>query len=763
MFKTFPIVLDITKHQLNDMFQVNSNDLNTVKLSMSIKSGLDIFDLTGKIVRIAIKKPDGYIAFQTGGVIDPSNGLCEFILDRQAYLVEGKHEAEVMIYQDDSTVIVTERFYYKVNRAIANDKTLLSTNHLPAINQAIIAGEQLKDIDIPEFVEAANGAFETIEEAETQGIYAKDQGDYAKQEGDKAAVRITELNGVDAVQFKSRQDGFDVKLVENDKQIKSQYINVMYPPSGLTAWNPNKTDAENTTTLQNIINYASTNNMIVFLPSGTYRTTAPLVIPTKQGFEMRGAGNRYTHIDPQHSGNVIEIIDGQSHVIKDIKIHATNALYKDLFTGIYVKNSLLLTFDNIHIFYPKNGVVYEGSIYVCDFSNLYVYYFKEKGIYFKKFGTGSGSAPNGNRFDIKFIRGQGKDTPNSYGIYLEAGSVNTFSHGQVSDCDTAIYQAEGYRNYYEKFWLELCYTTIEILSGNAYVDCHGAFLNKISDGAILFNYNGQSTPYLDLTRDQVKEDKNLKAMWFFNEGSGSRVLDKSGNKKHITLAGTPTWTTDGTWGTAVYYKYSDGRTIPIPLNTVDWSQPFTYMINYSVEAINGSFPPAMGLYLFDSATGNYFAAGHTKGSLIGLSYMGGVLENPSAKSTGRSGQQLTGKNIYEFVYVDPINKTIEALDPFANSNAVIQMANSFTIPNPTLAVISGRNHVSNTAEGNISMSGFWQRKLSLKEVYDIVNNNDRPFKQFDKKVQLSTTLVSPDGSDYKITVGNDGALTTTKL
>lgn len=221
MFKTFPIVLDITKHQLNDMFQVNSNDLNTVRLNLSIKSGLEIFDLTGKIVRIAIKKPDGFIAFQTGGVTDPSNGLCEFILDRQAYLVEGKHEAEVMIYQDDSTVIVTERFYYKVNRAIANDKTLISTNHLPALSQAIIAGEQLKDIDIPEFVEAANSAYETIEEAETQGLYAKGQGDYAKQEADRAAARVTELNGVDAVQFKSRQDGFDAQLSETKSVVIS--------------------------------------------------------------------------------------------------------------------------------------------------------------------------------------------------------------------------------------------------------------------------------------------------------------------------------------------------------------------------------------------------------------------------------------------------------------------------------------------------------------------------------------------------------------
>lgn len=243
MFKTFPVILDVTKSHLNDMFQVSNNDLNTIKLSLSIKSDLLAFDLTGKTVRLAIKKPDGFVTFQTGGVTDAPGGLCEFILDRQSYLVEGMHEAEVMIYKDEETVVVTQKFFYKVNRAIMNDKLIESTNEFPAINKAIQAGELLLGIDIPAMVTAAETAAEATEGAllattatnnakeaadfatgrvdavinsanqkvaetetarqaantaasgaNTQGTYAKTQGDYAKERGEATNTAISEAN-----------------------------------------------------------------------------------------------------------------------------------------------------------------------------------------------------------------------------------------------------------------------------------------------------------------------------------------------------------------------------------------------------------------------------------------------------------------------------------------------------------------------------------------------------------------------------------------
>jgi hypothetical protein len=410
----------------------------------------------------------------------------------------------------------------------------------------------------------------------------------------------------------------------------------------------------------------------------------------------------------------------------------------------------------------KNGIVFEGPTYVCDVANLYVYYFKEKGVYFKRTGAGAFTTPNGNRVHIKFIRGMSKDTVGSYGVYLEGGEVNTFVSGQISDCETAIYQASGLRNYFEKMWIEGAKTTIEILAGSMIVDCHGAFINKISDGALIFNNSGQASPYSDLTKDPLKEDKSLKALWFFNEGSGSRILDKSGNKKHATLAGTPTWVKDGSWGTGAYFKYSDGRKISVPVDVVDWTQPFTYFYNYSMPVSADWTAAPVGLYVLqNNGTVKYLSAGATVSSLVALSYDGVTVESPASKGTGRYTSK-TIKNIWQFIYVDPIAKTIELLDPFGEK-PLIQLTQDIGSIIPASVTLTGREHVSNVTEGIMSMAGFFQRKLSMGEVYDIVNKPDRPFQQFDKKVQLDTTLVSSNGSSYKVTVADNGTLTTTLI
>ncbi|WP_454861519.1 hypothetical protein [Peribacillus frigoritolerans] len=592
-------------------------------------------------------------------------------------------------------------------------------------------------------------------------IFAFIFGYTVKKEGENVVLQRVDSTMVNGKNGKLVADKIKVlteQSEETGKQIQSQFINVRFPPSPLTAYDPIKTDRENTSILQDIINYASANNKVVFMPSGYYTTTAPLTIPPKQGFELRGAGNRNTVIRPQHEGNVIEIVKGQSHVIKDIKIEHTETS-KDKYTGIYVKDSLLITIDNVNIFYPKNGIVFEGSVYVSDVSNLYIYYFKKKGIYLKSAGTDQLFSPNGNNFSIKFIRGYGMSEPNSYGIYIEGGSVNNFSHGQVSDCDTAIYSAKGIRNYFEKFWIENTKTHIEIVSGTAHVNSHGTFINKISEGATIFTENGQASPYSDLTKNPLKEDNALKALWFFNEGSGSTVLDKSGNKKHATLQGTPTWVTKGSWGTGVHFKRSDGRKISIPIDTVDWTQPYTFIYNYSIFATEDENASPIGLYL--TTKNKYFSVGATVSSLSAGLYEGGVTEWPKPKPSGRYSSK-TKTNIWQFIYVDPIAKTVELTDPYGGV-AKLQFTNNFPIETPTNALITGREHETNTTEGIMSMAGFFQRKLSISEVYDIVNSTGRPFQQFDKSVQFSTILVSPNNSNYKLTVSDDGTLTTTLI
>jgi peptidoglycan/xylan/chitin deacetylase (PgdA/CDA1 family) len=144
MFKNYQITLDTTRDvQTNPTLNVNTNDLNAFKISVTIMQHKQPIDLTGATARIAIKKPDNNTVFQDCTITDAENGKCEVILDTQAYVIQGKYSAEIMIYHEGDTVAVTSRFTYIATRGILDDGTIVSTNEWQSVNQAIADVEKL--------------------------------------------------------------------------------------------------------------------------------------------------------------------------------------------------------------------------------------------------------------------------------------------------------------------------------------------------------------------------------------------------------------------------------------------------------------------------------------------------------------------------------------------------------------------------------------------------------------------------------------------
>ncbi|MEW5549967.1 BppU family phage baseplate upper protein [Peribacillus frigoritolerans] len=120
---------------------VNSNDLNTLKLSITINQFNKPIDLTGATVRIAIVKPDNKTVFQDCTTTDPTTGSCEVVLNSQAFIISGVYIAEIMIYYGADKVVVTGRFSYSVTKGILDNSTVESTNDWQAITQAIDVAE----------------------------------------------------------------------------------------------------------------------------------------------------------------------------------------------------------------------------------------------------------------------------------------------------------------------------------------------------------------------------------------------------------------------------------------------------------------------------------------------------------------------------------------------------------------------------------------------------------------------------------------------
>ncbi|MDQ0414243.1 BppU family phage baseplate upper protein [Mesobacillus stamsii] len=166
MLKEFKVIVDIEKIVRNPVYTVNSNDLDTFKLIVTVnKSGIPA-DLTNVTPRIAIKKPDGNTVFLDG--IVTGLGVCEFLLTTQAYVVSGSHKAEIMLYDGTTKVAVSNDFSYAVVKGIMNDNTVVSANEWQSIEKVLVDGP----IAVDNAIDAAANAQQVASENKTKYLPA---------------------------------------------------------------------------------------------------------------------------------------------------------------------------------------------------------------------------------------------------------------------------------------------------------------------------------------------------------------------------------------------------------------------------------------------------------------------------------------------------------------------------------------------------------------------------------------------------------------
>lgn len=138
--KKIDITVNTEENLHYTIFTANTNDLKIIQLFITIFQNGIPYDLTGSTVRIAIKKPDRKTVFQDCEVIDALSGKCEVVLNSQANIVAGEHQAEVMVYKGES-VAVTGKFSYRTEKGILDNTTVESTNEWQSINKAISDAE----------------------------------------------------------------------------------------------------------------------------------------------------------------------------------------------------------------------------------------------------------------------------------------------------------------------------------------------------------------------------------------------------------------------------------------------------------------------------------------------------------------------------------------------------------------------------------------------------------------------------------------------
>ena len=722
MFKPFNLTLDIAANSKNDMFEVSNNDLNTVRLNFKVKKGLDPLVITGKIVRLAIKKPDKTLVFQTGGVTDGDNGLCEVLLDRQAHLVPGKHEAELMIYQDDETVLVTSQFYYKVNKAILNDKDLQSTDQFPVINQAIVAGEILKDLDVAGLVNSAENAIGAADEANTQAVFAQTQGAYAKAEGDKAAQRTTELNGVDAVQFKDRQDAFDVQMGK-----QKYYVSIKEFPrlSGETDDSPRIQRA--------IDSIATAGGGKLVLEAVKYILNTSINLDINVYLEGQGSAMWKVGTTLSYTGTGAAIVykSGATRSrLKGILIKAeTNAPNYQNFTGIDIQRGELLTIDDVTIQGALRGIDCSGTVgalYLVDINDISILNCKEEGILV----SDTGSWKNGIRIGVKDI------SDNKIGIKVMKGNGNTIE-GNASEIgrntETGIMLTAGNWSIKGSLWIENSVKGIHVTGGHHSIDGEIFCIGRIIvDGGTLISNAKQfySTPaYKGISK------KNLKYWYSFDETTGAYCYDRSAFKK-LTIRDTVNVqrTDEGFFRSAIGNSEMD-----LP-NEVDWTKDWTMVV------LGKGLNTKNLLYLRgpDNVTSVFF-----RFTVDGIQIWSntGFLVNISCATSN----MLTERMDWAVISYDATLKRFTAYTKSGLANATFNYTMPTQLATPTMV------RLANTSV-YVDEFAIFDRILDPLEITAITDLRVLP--SFDNRM---VTADSPDGSKWKVTIDDAGAITTTKL
>ncbi|MFP3509397.1 BppU family phage baseplate upper protein [Peribacillus sp. SIMBA_075] len=257
MYKTYPITVDTMKKVQNNMFTVNTNDLNTPKIIINIKQNGEPVVLTGGVkVRMAIKKPDGKVVFQDCDVIDASEGLCTVVLNTQAFAVEGNHTAELMVYYTEDRVSVTARFSYTAVKGLFDDGTIESSNSFPAFNQIVFD---------------AQTAGKNALEHEQNALLSAQQAKISEQNNNQTVVETLQARSTFPT-LNDRLNDFDNKVTGASGVYFPMYTPQMKGATG-------KVEQDATPILQAILDIAISKGAVYcHIPAGTYRITNKLYL-----------------------------------------------------------------------------------------------------------------------------------------------------------------------------------------------------------------------------------------------------------------------------------------------------------------------------------------------------------------------------------------------------------------------------------------------------------------------------------------------------
>jgi hypothetical protein len=492
----------------------------------------------------------------------------------------------------------------------------------------------------------------------------------------------------------------------------------------------------------------------VFFPKGTYKVNATLLPLANQTW--KGLGSPSSQIIVNHDGVGIYVDTKNSVKFQGIGVLSTGAHINVTASGFKLKASNYCRFDDVSVHYCDTGIHLFNE---CDWTNstgLLIAYCENYGIRIQSDG---GSVGANNNFAFTSIN-LNSATPgkNTYGIQTDGG-VNLFTGGEISLCRWPV-GFSGTNNRLLGAYVESTEFGPKLTEGTHYFDSHFASgVASIAASAKLVGPSGREVSQWADFQQQRLSFAGLKALHLFNEGFGRVLQDLSGNGNNFLTVATPTWNQDGMWGPGLLFDYGNTEGAGnYPLTAHTWTAPFTIAALTRVDSIPANPGNAPILIEFYQA-GKYFRVVRTESTAQAQNYDGATL---TSQGWGTSAFVAgDGKWAWTIFYVDPGSNEITALDPIYGATAAVALpCNALTgVTEIHLGYSAGPGYYS---VGRYGYLGVWDRKLSMSEVYDLVNSKvaQVPLKPVVDS-SLVSALVSGDGSEIRFDAGSAAPVTGT--
>lgn len=455
----------------------------------------------------------------------------------------------------------------------------------------------------------------------------------------------------------------------------------------------------------------------VFFPAGYYKTTSPLLPLAAQ--RWIGSGSTNTKILLDHNGIGISVVQKNGVSISGIGVIPVNTRIGKP-TGIRFYLSNLCRLDDVSINYCDTGI---HLLRECDWLITTQLLINYGGTYGIRIQSEAGSVGANNSFAFTVIAlssaTPGRDT---YGIQSDGG-VNMFTGGEISLCRYPV-EFKGTNNRLLNAYIESTEYGPKIDEGVHYIDSHCAGgIPVISAEAKLVGSSGMDlSHYADFLQQRLSF-AGLKSLHLFNEGKGNVLHDLSGNERHMLAENIPTWNADGNWGPSLTFDYGHAKgPSSYPLDAHDWTKPFTIAALTRVDSLSDS-PANTPILIEFYQIGKYWRVVMTGGTAQAQNYDGTTF---SQYGWGTSSYVAgDGRWVWTVFYVDPVNNTVTSLDPFFGTRTAQALPCSALtgVKEVHLGYSAGSGRY---AVGRYAYFGVWDRKLSMSEVYDLVNNKLPP-------------------------------------